>query len=413
MLNYNNYNTISQWAGSLGLPATLSTIQGSANYFNSTLPKTASTDWMKNIGKTNNLLNIQQPTLGAINPNLASPIKAIQGISDLGQIRNFKDLTSLAKGGINSLIGNKVGDSLFKSISGTGGLNAANIGLGVADMGLQALGVRKQDAETKTGFDKAIGLTKYIPGVGGVIGGAVDLVNQYAGKTSNKQGTDSDMNVTGYSIEHNTEGKFGADKKHGLSDRIKGWFGKKTNVQKANEKTKAVDNMNLLKSAASFDGYNMLAAQNTQNSINQRNYMQKLGGYGTGLVSAKMGTKLPSAQIRRIAKRVSNKPKNVIPDGAFHSRKHNLPEGVAEHITPKGIPVISKQGGEITQHAEVERNEIIFHKQATETLENYLDKYEKAENQKEKDAIAIKCGKFIAKEILVNTDDRTGLIDTI
>ena len=124
---------------------------------------------MKNIGKTNNLATVIQPTLGAINPNLASPIKAIQGISDLGQIRNFKDLTSLAKGGINSLIGNKVGDSLFKSISGTGGLNVASIGLGVADMGLQALGVRSQDAETKTGFDKGLDFVsklplQYIPG---------------------------------------------------------------------------------------------------------------------------------------------------------------------------------------------------------------------------------------------------------
>ena len=89
-------------------------------------------------------------------------------------------------------------------------------------------------------------------------------------------------------------------------------------------------------------------------------------------------------------------------------------EDVAEHVTKKGIPVITKdEEGKVTQHAEVERNEIIFHKEATDTMETLYKKYNEAKTQKLKDEIAIECGKYIADQILVNTDDRTGIIDTI
>ena len=105
---------------------------------------------------------------------------------------------------------------------------------------------------------------------------------------------------------------------------------------------------------------------------------------------------------------------NVIPEGAFHSRKNNMPDHIAIHVTPKGIPVVSEEeGNKFTQHAEVERNEIIFHKKATDTIEDLLKKYNKAETKKEKDQIAIECGKYISNEILVNTEDRTGIIETI
>ena len=105
---------------------------------------------------------------------------------------------------------------------------------------------------------------------------------------------------------------------------------------------------------------------------------------------------------------------NVIPEGAFHSRLNKIDEGVSEHVTRKGIPVITKdEEGKITQHAEVERNEIIFHKEATDTIESLHEKYKKAETQKLKDEIMIECGKYVADQILVNTDDRTGIIDTI
>lgn len=105
---------------------------------------------------------------------------------------------------------------------------------------------------------------------------------------------------------------------------------------------------------------------------------------------------------------------NVIPEGALHARKHELPEELKDKVTHKGIPVITyDEGGDVTQHAEIEVNEIIFTKKATEKMEDFYEKNKNTESQKEKDELAIECGKFLALEIIENTDDKTGLINEI
>ncbi len=128
-------------------------------------------------------------------------------------------------------------------------------------------------------------------------------------------------------------------------------------------------------------------------------------------------TKDSFKNIQRIASKVkilkSGGKMNVIPDGAFHSRKHDLPENIAKEVTGKGIPVITKEDGEIVQHAEIERNEIIFHKELTNKLEELLKQYNSETNQKKKDEIAIKAGKLLKKEILYNTKDNTGLLEKV
>ena len=98
---------------------------------------------------------------------------------------------------------------------------------------------------------------------------------------------------------------------------------------------------------------------------------------------------------------------NVIPEGALHARKNNM-EGAGEDFTSKGIPVVDNNG---EQQAEIEKNEVIFNKDLTDFLEENMKKYN--EENSDKDAIAIKVGKRLAKELLTNTDDRTGLIDDI
>lgn len=102
---------------------------------------------------------------------------------------------------------------------------------------------------------------------------------------------------------------------------------------------------------------------------------------------------------------------NVIPEGALHARKHTMFEDSPElkgQITTKGIPVVTeKEGGEIEQQAEIEANEIIFNKEVTTKLEEYYKRYEETND----DSYAIKAGKLLAKEIMENTDDRTGLIE--
>lgn len=93
---------------------------------------------------------------------------------------------------------------------------------------------------------------------------------------------------------------------------------------------------------------------------------------------------------------------NVIPDGALHAHKHHMD---IEDITPKGIAVVTVEDGGIVQHAEIERNEIIFTKEVTKELELlYKDGSDEA---------AIEAGKLIAKQIIENTQDNTGLISEV
>ena len=89
--------------------------------------------------------------------------------------------------------------------------------------------------------------------------------------------------------------------------------------------------------------------------------------------------------------------KNLIPEGALHKNKHHMEH--TEGLTQKGIPVIDNEG---EQQAEIELDEIIFTLEVTKKLEElYKDGSDEA---------AIEAGKLLVKEILFNTDDRTGLI---
>jgi hypothetical protein len=92
---------------------------------------------------------------------------------------------------------------------------------------------------------------------------------------------------------------------------------------------------------------------------------------------------------------------NVILDGALHARKHDLkdhPDYEDAAITHKGIPVITKtEDGEVEQHAEVEKDELILHLDVSKRLEELL-----AEGT---DEAAIEAGKLLAGEIVNNTKD--------
>ena len=105
--------------------------------------------------------------------------------------------------------------------------------------------------------------------------------------------------------------------------------------------------------------------------------------------------------------------KSVIPEGALHKNKHHLNDvGVDDsELTKKGIPVVDNQG---EQQAEIELNEIIFTLEVTKELESrYKEFYEEGTSSTRQDELAIEAGKLLWKEILYNTDDRTGLIDTL
>lgn len=99
---------------------------------------------------------------------------------------------------------------------------------------------------------------------------------------------------------------------------------------------------------------------------------------------------------------------NVIPDGALHAHKHHLEDISPEYeqVTSKGIPVVTEEeGGKLKQHAEIERNEIIFRLEVTKKLEELM--------KDESDDAAIEAGKLLAHEIINNTVDNTGLMEVV
>ena len=82
----------------------------------------------------------------------------------------------------------------------------------------------------------------------------------------------------------------------------------------------------------------------------------------------------------------------------------------AEGLTKKGIPVIDEEG---EQQAEIEHSEIIFTLEVTKKLEEYYNIfYSEESTNKEKEQAALDAGKLLVYQILENTEDRTGLIDS-
>lgn len=192
-------------------------------------------------------------------------------------------------------------------------------------------------------------------------------------------------------------------KKYGLFSR--GALNK-ANSQIANAKLQQSKMSNIAEEnqIAQAGANNPFIATRTQNRYN--------GGFNNISVG-KSGLKLPTEEQIQKAKNVLSKKvtisfrqggkMNVIPEGALHARLHHID---VDGITKKGIPVITKEaGGEIVQHAEIERDEIIFTKEVTEKLEELY--------KKGTDEAAIEAGKILAREIMENTQDNTGLMKTI
>ena len=361
-------------------------------------------------------------------------------------------------------LGQDVGDfAKGAGLTSTGGIaGVGEMAYGITDSLIKQpdmMGVEDQVVSgLAKGAWKVAGLAPnpYTVGAAAVLSG-FDLANNIFGDNLNSDGT-QDMTNTGYA-------NFSADdllKEGGKGKKgtlLSKWFHKgRTKAQ--NARIDFGKKANLLASDVSYQNkQNAIASQNTTGVLQDKTDWQLRGGANTRMLAARMGTKIPPVNLRNIANKAEwNKKKkleeqkkkleaskvlekdtkykdggllsksdkeeiieevteektNVIPEGAFHSRKNNIHEDYAEHVTKKGIPVITKdEEGKVTQHAEVERNEIIFHKEATDTMETLYEKFKKADTQKIKDEIMIECGKYIADQILVNTDDRTGIIETI
>lgn len=329
-----------------------------------------------------------------------------------------------AAGMLNGLIPQKEQSGL------TTGLNAgydaaANAvgaipGVGTAISGIMKIGGLASDALTAMGVgtdqmtttDKVLD-SKFLNPIG--------LINAFGAKKADTINKDNETFEQVGSSYTGTEGEVNdavgkSGKKYGLlSNKAR----KRANSQIAEAKRK----QNIVSGIAEEASDAFTNQRTSLDMLNSRNLLNMSGGYQQrGSYIGKNGLKFPSAENIKKAKKTAERIKkikeevrmeevagfkeggkmNVIPDGALHAHKHHME---IKDITPKGIAVVSIEDGGIVQHAEIERNEIIFTKEVTEELERlYKDGSDEA---------AIKAGKLIAKQIIENTQDNTGLISEV
>ena len=347
------------------------------------------------------------------------------------QMKDPKGGTSLIKTDLNKFLGNvgktgflsKANGSLNKELIKGSGLSigsAANGVLSVADRFIPQA-EDKASKITSGVFNGLSTVASFVPGIGTLASVALKGLGSLfgAGVKSVKGNTANELVDT--SSSYTGEDAL-ASKKFGL-------LGLRGAKKYAGLVTRRQYNRDLAANVLQEGKDDLLAANNVQQQ-QMRDTLSKNGDdwMYTNTLSAKNGAKIK--EIKRLSslynKRLISKDPlkegttvefknggsiNVIPEGALHARKNNLTEinPELEGITKKGIPVISKEeGGEMIQHAEIERSEIIFNLETNKKLESIRERYNKSEDKAEKDNLAIEAGKLLAQQIMENTIDNTG-----
>lgn len=305
-------------------------------------------------------------------------------VPSLDKVKNENDsLTQGLKDSANQMLLSGVAGpwgiaagALNTIIDKTGGFSDASQGLG-------------------TGNDIGNAVASFIPGLG-----------WFTGKTADYTMSDELKSSTGYT---------GTAKNGETAEKNAGaklLFGK----NKAN-KMIGLQNQQDQQVQKILQNADMANAASNNPLIGLQTQLGLIGGYQQNSVRAgKSGLKMDREFAKKVIKLSKGKKKatiaefknggtvNVIPDGALHKNKHHLEniDEKFEDVTSKGIPVITEGEGGITQHAEVEREEIIFNLDVTKQLEKLMSDGS--------DEAAIEAGKLLVYEILENTIDNTGLL---
>lgn len=282
---------------------------------------------------------------------------------------------------------------------------ASQIGGSLGNM----LGGAKKE-RIKTSGDAAIGAISsglsYLGPIGMGVGAALQFVNNVGAKdTIDAKKYDLGSGYGGTSLMGDKAKS--ADGSYSLFNRNK-YKNANRFIEESNKKQNLAFNVT--------DEQKMRLKSNTTQELASQNlnrFSGNSGGQGFAL-AGKHGMKYPELEEIRLMLQNKKTPetqkfenggkiKNVIVEGALHARKHDIesvnPELEGE-ITKKGIPVIAmEEGGKLQQTAEVEVGEVIFSKEVTDKIEAlYADKSDEA---------MIELGKFLAKEIVKNTIDKT------
>ena len=347
------------------------------------------------------------------------------------QMKDPKRGTSLIKTDLNKFLGNvgktgflsKANGSLNKELIKGSGLSIGSAANGVLSIADRFIPQAEDKASKITSgvFNGLSTVASFVPGIGALASVALKGLGSLfgAGVKSVKGNTANELVDT--SSSYTGEDALAA-KKFGL-------LGLRGAKKYAGLVTRRQYNRDLAANVLQEGKDDLLAANNVQQQ-QMKDTLSKNGDdwMYTNTLSAKNGAKIK--EVKRLSslynkRLISKEPLkegttvefknggsiNVIPEGALHARKNNLTEinPELEGITKKGIPVISKEeGGEMIQHAEIERSEIIFNLETTKKLESLREQYNKSEDKAEKDNLAIEAGKLLAQQIMENTIDNTG-----
>lgn len=379
----------------------------------------------------------------------ANTNKAVNGLS--------KSAANMATGTAGSTV--KPGGGLFSKANIGNTMSKAG---GYADMIGSFIPKKEQSALTtglNQGYDAAANMISSAPGVGTIVGGAMKIGGMLSdGLTALGVGTDQ-MTTTDKILDSKfmkltpmgLVNAFGAKKADTIYKDNETWeqqgsayggsmtkvddaltkSGKKYGAfsgkarRKANAQIAEAKRQQNLVSDINQEAQDAFAASN-YSGIGLRNELALSGGY-RNMAVGRNGMKILDAEsqwAREVLTKAKIKPKekleeqspkfaeggkvNVIPDGALHAHKHHLEDISPEYeqVTSKGIPVVTEEeGGKLKQHAEIERNEIIFRLEVTKKLEELM--------KDGSDDAAIEAGKLLAHEIINNTVDNTGLMEVV
>ena len=379
----------------------------------------------------------------------ANTNKAVNGLS--------KSAANMATGTAGSTV--KPGGGLFSKANIGNTMSKAG---GYADMIGSFIPKKEQSALTtglNQGYDAAANMISSVPGVGTIVGGAMKIGGMLSdGLTALGVGTDQ-MTTTDKILDSKfmkltpmgLVNAFGAKEADTIYKDNETWeqqgsayggsmakvddaltkSGKKYGAfsgkarRKANAQIAEAKRQQNLVSDINQEAQDAFAASN-YSGIGLRNELALSGGY-RNMAVGRNGMKIldvESQWAREVLTKVKIRPKekleeqppkfaeggkvNVIPDGALHAHKHHLEDISPEYeqVTSKGIPVVTEEeGGKLKQHAEIERNEIIFRLEVTKKLEELM--------KDGSDDAAIEAGKLLAHEIINNTVDNTGLMEVV
>lgn len=345
------------------------------------------------------------PNLSAMS-NISS---AIGGISDIAS--SFVDVDDNSSFQQQQMVGDMLLNSGNPYAMAAG---AAFKGLSVMDqaLGINVNTINKKEAkfaDISKGERILNNVLGFLPGTGAGL---------LAGKTSEFD-YDERLNTLGSSYSNTlndmqtaegmSEGRYIFGKKK-INDKIR-------DLEEDQSALLAAQKTNTLRKNSDYQ-YN-LAQQNLNRYAGNNYSLTAIGKDGMKLISkedVKQLLALRKQTTEDVALFKDGGKMNILPEGKLHAHNHHL-EDVDERLedlTKKGIPIVSvSEDGQLSQVAEVEKEELILHLELTEQVEALWEQFKKAETPEEKNRIAFECGDLLCKEIITNTEDNTNLINEL